>query len=76
MLSQIYSVYKKLVGKVGSQWFSWHLVKFGIWGCWLESFRGGGGGHCIVSLSGTFYLLLCVGRKISSYMNERLFNGM
>ena len=44
MLSKIYSVYKKLVGKVGLQWFSWHLVKFGIWGCWLKSCRGGGGG--------------------------------
>ena len=38
---------------------------------------GGGGGHCIVShFSGTFYLLLDVGRKTSSYMNERLLTGM
>ena len=30
---------------------------------------------CRVSLSGTFYLLLGVGRKTSSYMNERLLTG-
>ena len=77
MFSQIYSVHKKQIGKVGSQWFRWHCIKFGICGCWLKYCGAGGGGHCIVShFSGTFYLLLGVGRKTSSYMNERLLTGM
>ena len=76
MLSQIYSVYKKQIGKVGSQWFRWHCIKFGICGCWLKSCGWGGESLYRVSLSGTFNLLLGVGRKTSSHMNERLLTGM
>ena len=49
----------------------WLLVKV------LRGGGGGGGGSLYrVSLSGTFYLLLGVGRKTSSHMNERLLTGM
>ena len=74
MLSQIYSVYKKQIGKVGSQWFRWNCIKFGICGCWLESCWGES--LYRVSLSRTFYLPLGVGRKTSSYMNEGLLTGI